>query len=84
MRERAYGTEYFNAHKNEIAYPNDKDANFYSNNRFVGSDENPIEAILKERMREFLFEGKRWYVAALPLKYKNADGAPVRAVGIEN
>jgi hypothetical protein len=61
VRERAYGTEYFNEHRNEIAYPNDKDASFYANNRFVGSDDNPIETILKERMREFLFEGKRWY-----------------------
>ena len=26
VRERAYGTEYFNEHRNEIAYPNDKDA----------------------------------------------------------
>lgn len=61
VRERAYGTTYFNEHRSEIAYPNDKDATFYANNRFVGSDDNPIEAILKERMREFLFEGKRWY-----------------------
>ena len=28
--------------------------------------------------------GRRFFFAALPLKYKNADGAPVRAVGIEN
>ena len=27
--------------------------------------------------------GRRLFFAALPLKYKNADGAPVRAVGIE-
>lgn len=27
--------------------------------------------------------GKRLFFAALPIKYKNADGAPVRAVGIE-
>ena len=27
--------------------------------------------------------GRRLFFAALPIKYKNADGAPVRAVGIE-
>ncbi len=42
-------------------YPNDTDAAFYANNSFVGSDANVIEAVLKERCREFLFEGKRWY-----------------------
>lgn len=78
VRERAYGTTYFNEHRSEIAYPNDKDANFYANNRFVGSDDNPIEAILKERMREFLFEGKRWYDIRLmgneyATKYSNAN-----------
>lgn len=78
VRERAYGTTYFNEHRNEIAYPNDKDATFYANNRFVGSDDNPIEAILKERMREFLFEGKRWYDIRLmgdeyATKYSNAN-----------
>lgn len=78
VRERAYGTSYFNAHRNEVAYPNDKDAAFYTNNRFVGSDDNPIEAILKERMREFLFEGKRWYDIRLmgddyATKYSNAS-----------
>ncbi|MBF1636298.1 MAG: RagB/SusD family nutrient uptake outer membrane protein, partial [Prevotella sp.] len=35
--------------------------NFYTDNPFVGGDEDPIEAILKERMREFMFEGKRWH-----------------------
>lgn len=44
-----------------MAYPNDTDASFYANNSFVGSDANVIEAVLKERCREFLFEGKRWY-----------------------
>ena len=78
VRERAYGTTYFNEHRSEIAYPNDKDATFYANNRFVGSDDNPIEAILKERMREFLFEGKRWYDIRLmgneyATKYSNAN-----------
>lgn len=80
VRERAYGTEYFNEHRNEIAYPNDKDASFYANNRFVGSDDNPIETILKERMREFLFEGKRWYDIRLmgddyATKYSDANSS---------
>lgn len=60
VRERAYGTEYFNAHRNEVAYPNDK-GEFYANNPFEAGDENVMEAILKERLREFFFEGKRWY-----------------------
>ena len=42
-------------------YPNDTDATFYDGNKFVGSDADPVEAVLKERMREFMFEGKRWY-----------------------
>ena len=80
VRERAYGTTYFNEHRNEVAYPNDKDATFYTNNRFVGSDDNPIEAILKERMREFLFEGKRWYDIRLmgddyATKYSSANAS---------
>lgn len=61
VRKRAYGEEYFNAHQAEVAYPNDTDASFYANNSFVGSDANVIEAVLKERCREFLFEGKRWH-----------------------
>lgn len=60
VRERAYGKEYFDAHP-EVQYPNDTDADFYANNPFVGSDADPEEAVLKERCREFLFEGKRWY-----------------------
>ena len=28
---------------------------------FVGSDADPVEAVLKERLREFIFEGRRWY-----------------------
>ena len=58
---------YFNAHT-EVQYPNDVSTGgstalitFYTDNPFVGGDEDPIEAILKERMREFLFEGKRWH-----------------------
>ena len=27
----------------------------------IPGDENVMEAILKERLREFFFEGKRWY-----------------------
>lgn len=61
VRKRAYGETYFNAHQAEVAYPNDKDASFYNNNSFVGSDADAIEAVLKERCREFLFEGKRWH-----------------------
>lgn len=60
VRERAYGSEYFNAHKNEVAYPNDK-GSFYNDNPFEAGDDNVMEAILKERLREFFFEGKRWY-----------------------
>ena len=67
VRRRAYGATYFNAHT-EVQYPNDVSTggstaltNFYTDNPFVGGDEDPIEAILKERMREFMFEGKRWH-----------------------
>lgn len=60
VRERAYGSTYFNEHYNEVAYPNDK-GSFYDDNPFMGSDEDVFEAILKERLREFMFEGKRWY-----------------------
>ena len=76
VRKRAYGETYFYAHP-EIQYPNDTDedttegddesasnedkVNFYTNNPFVGSDADPEEAVLKERCREFMFEGKRWY-----------------------
>ena len=78
VRERAYGTAYFNEHKAEVAYPNDTDASFYANNRFVASDAQPIEANLKERLREFMFEGKRWYDIRLmgddyAVKYSSAD-----------
>lgn len=61
VRERAYGKKYFAEHKDQLAYPNDTDNSFYANNPFVDSDANPIEAVLKERCREFLLEGKRWY-----------------------
>lgn len=60
VRERAYGKEYFNANKATLAYPNDK-GDFYNNNPFVAGDDDPIETVLKERLRELMYEGKRWY-----------------------
>ncbi len=60
VRKRAYGAEYFEANKATLAYPNDK-GDFYTGNKYMAGDESAIEAILKERMREFFFEGKRWY-----------------------
>lgn len=75
IRERAYGKAYFDAHP-EVQYPNDTDADFYNGNKFVGSDADPIEAVLKERLREFMFEGKRWYDIRLmdkATKYSSAS-----------
>lgn len=75
VRERAYGKAYFESHP-DVQYPNDKDAAFYDGNKFVGSDADPIEAVLKERMREFMFEGKRWYDIRLmdkATKYSSAS-----------
>lgn len=61
VRERAYGTEYFTKNRNEVAYPNDN-GEFYTDNIYCAADNaGPLEAILKERLREFIFEGKRWY-----------------------
>lgn len=61
VRARAYGKEYFEANKANVAYPNDNDADFYTGNKWMKPDSaGAIEAILKERLREFLFEGKRW------------------------
>lgn len=60
VRERAYGSEYFAANRATLAYPNDT-GSFYDDNEFVAGDEDPIEAVLKERMRELMYEGKRWY-----------------------
>lgn len=60
IRQRAYGTAYFESNRSTVAYPNDK-GDFYAANRYMAGDENPLEAILKERMRELMFEGKRWY-----------------------
>ncbi|SHM84747.1 Starch-binding associating with outer membrane [Chitinophaga jiangningensis] len=45
VRARAYGVNYTNAY----AYPNQK------------VDADPKEALLRERLLEFVFEGKRWY-----------------------
>lgn len=56
VRKRAYGENYSEA----VAYPNDK-GDFYAGNEFAAGDEDPIEAVLKERLRELIFEGKRWY-----------------------
>lgn len=55
VREHAYGKEYFNANRATLAYPNDK-GDFYTGNEFVGGDEDPIEAILKECFREFMLK----------------------------
>lgn len=56
IRKRAYGDNY----SDKVAYPNDK-GSFYDDNKFVGGDEDPVEAILKERLRELIFEGRNWY-----------------------
>ena len=56
IRKRAYGENY----SDTVAYPNDK-GDFYVDNEFVAGDEDPIEAVLKERLRELIFEGRRWY-----------------------
>ena len=70
-----------------MQYPNDVSTGgstalttFYTDNPFVGGDEDPIEAILKERMREFLFEGKRWHDIRLvdkATKYSNSKCRPL-------
>src|SRR5699024_3239826 len=46
IRERAYGSNY---NASTLGYPNQS------------VDRNPEEAILRERLFEFTFEGKRWY-----------------------
>ena len=61
IRRRGFGADYFDANIATLGYPNDlynTDTNTY---KYVGSDVDPLEAILKERAREFMFEGKRWY-----------------------
>ncbi|WP_276855449.1 SusD family outer membrane lipoprotein NanU [Bacteroides fluxus] len=71
VRERAYGKAYFEANKDKVAYPNDNDTEFYADNKWMKPDNaGAIEAVLKERLREFLFEGKRWYdIRMLGWKY---------------
>jgi hypothetical protein len=62
VRERAYGKEYFKANYATLAYPNDNDPELYTNNSMQKPDNaGAMEAVLKERMREFMVEGKRWY-----------------------
>ncbi|WP_073348371.1 SusD family outer membrane lipoprotein NanU [Bacteroides congonensis] len=61
VRKRAYGETYFEANKATVAYPNEKGGEFYSGNPFVAGDDDPIETVLKERLRELMYEGKRWY-----------------------
>lgn len=81
IRERAYGSEYFQANHDRLAYPNDTDATIYADNEYVGSDADPFEAILKERLREFMFEGKRWYDLRLmgdPYIYKYSKAQSTR------
>ena len=71
VRKRAYGEDYFNAHP-ELAYPNDNAAtvvdptlgniDLYADNKYIKPDNaGAVEAVLKERLRELMFEGKRWY-----------------------
>ena len=84
IRRRAYGKDYFDSHPN-VQYPNEvstdsggKTNGFYTDNPFVGGDEDAEEAVLKERFREFLFEGKRWYDIRLfdkATKYSTASAS---------
>lgn len=61
VRERAYGKEYFAANRTTLAYPNDNGA-FYDKNNFEEPDNaGALKAVLKERFRELMIEGKRWY-----------------------
>lgn len=61
VRERAYGKAYFEANRATLAYPNDN-GDFYTNNQYMDPDNaGALKAVLKERFREFMFEGKRWY-----------------------
>ncbi len=79
-----YGKDYFDSHPN-VQYPNEvstdsggKTNGFYTDNPFVGGDEDAEEAVLKERFREFLFEGKRWYDIRLfdkATKYSTASAS---------
>lgn len=93
IRERAYGADYFNANRSRLAYPNDTDADFYADNKYGASDADPLEAILKERLREFMFEGKRWYDLRLLgdpyiYKYSHAEASrllwPINETALTN
>ena len=49
-------------HIRKYNIPNDNDAALYADNKSVKPDNaGAMEAVLKERMREFMVEGKRWY-----------------------
>lgn len=61
VRERAYGADHFAAHKDELGYPNDNGDLYTDNIYCAGDNAGALEAVLKERLREFIFEGKRWY-----------------------
>ncbi|MDO4216391.1 MAG: SusD family outer membrane lipoprotein NanU [Bacteroidales bacterium] len=53
IRKRAYGANY---DESTMGYPNDTRVT-----SLTGSDEDPVEAVLKERFRELIWEGHRWY-----------------------
>lgn len=59
VRRRAYGDAWDEA---ALGYPNDNDATLYADNQYVAADNaGAAEAVAKERLRELIFEGKRWY-----------------------
>ncbi len=59
VRRRAYGDAW---DETTLGYPNDNDATLYADNRYVAADNaSAVEAVAKERLRELIFEGKRWY-----------------------
>lgn len=75
VRQRAYGTEYFTANQATVGYPNDM-GTFYNDNPFVAGDNDPLETVLKERLRELMYEGKRWYdirLLGMTGKYSTAN-----------
>lgn len=78
IRKRAYGAAYFEANRATLAYPNEKGGDFYTGNPFVAGDEEPLEAVLKERLRELMYEGKRWYdirTLGYTAKYSTANAS---------
>lgn len=59
VRRRAYGDAW---DETKHGYPNDNDATLYAGNQYVAADNaGAVEAVAKERLRELIFEGKRWY-----------------------